>query len=261
MRASIRRSSQTPTHRSRRTLAAVAALSLGLAACGDDEGGGGTDEAEVEAPADDAAEEDGGTGENAEQPEAAAEFEDLQENEVVPGVYLDVPTEATGQVQARKTPVGSAYLAALDDESGAVSVNVQFEGPDVEGQLEAIDAIVESGQAEVTAGPEAIEIEGADDASRVELEAPGGEASATGLFIVADGNAISLAIEVTEDADVDVDTIVDSLRIDPERLQMAGTAEPPAITDGGVTDGAATDGAADDGTADAGTTEEPDTEG
>lgn len=257
MRASIRRSCQTPTSRSRRTLAAVAALSLGLAACGDDEGAGGTDEAEVEAPADDAVEEDGGTGEGAEQPEAALEFEDLEENEIVPGVYLEVPEEQTGQVQAQKTPVGSAYLAALNDQSGAVSVNVQFEGPDVEGQLEAIDAIVESGQAEIAEGPEEIDIEGADEASRVVLTAPEGEATATGLFIVADGNAISLAIEVTEDADVDVDTIVDSLRIDPERLQMAGTAEPPAITDGGATDGA-TDGTAG---ADAGTTEEPDTEG
>lgn len=248
MRASVRRTGNATTHRARRTLAALAALCLGLAACGDDdESAGGTDETEVEAPADDAAEEDGATTDGAEQPEAASEFEDLEEGEIVPGVYLDVPAEDSGQVQAQKTPVGSAYLAALDEQSGAVSVNVQFEGPDVEGQLEAIDAIVESGQAEIAEGPEEIEIEGADEASRVVLTAPEGGATATGLFIVADGNAISLAIEVTEDADVDVDTIVDSLRIDPERLQMAGTAEPPAVTDDGVTDGptdGATDGAA-----------------
>jgi hypothetical protein len=245
MLASTRR-----TRRSRSTLAALAALSLGLAACGADDDTTSEDDVdtEVEAPADDGLDEDA-PEDGVEDPEAAPPaFEDLEEGELVPGVYMDVPVDETLPVQAQPTPVGSAYVAALTDQTGAVSLNVEFDGQDLDQLLEGIDALVESGQAEVTAGPDEIEIEGAEEATRVELSAPEGGATATGLFAIADGHAISIAIEVTDGADIDVEAMIESLRIDAERLEMAGTAEMP---DGGeAPDGTAPDGdAADDGSA------------
>lgn len=245
MLASTRR-----TRRSRSTLAAIAALSLGLAACGADDGTTTDDDVdtEVEAPADEGLD-DGAAEDGIEDPEAAPPaFEDLEDGELVPGVYMDVPVDETLPVQAQPTPLGSAYVAALTDQTGAVSLNVEFEGQDLDQLLEGIDALVESGQAEVTAGPDDIEIEGADEATRVELSAPEGGATATGLFAIADGHAISIAIEVTDEADIDVEAMIDSLRIDADRLEMAGTAEMP---DGGeAPDGPATDDdLAEDGTA------------
>lgn len=242
MLASTRRTRRS--HRARRTLAAVAVVALGLAACGGDAGTDVTDDTEVEAPA------DGG-----EDPEAAPAFEDLEEGEVVPGVYLDVPVDESLPVQAQPTPFGSGYVAALTDQSGAVSLNVEFDGADLGELLASIDALVESGQAEVAAGPETVEVDGADEASRVELAAPEGGATATGLFAIADGHAVSLAIEVSDGSEVDVERIVDSLRIDPDRIEMAGTAEMPEGTDGAAPDdgGDAADAGEDGATPEDGT--------
>jgi hypothetical protein len=237
------------TRRTRSTIAVVAALSLGLAACGGDEEAPETEDAEVEAPADDGAIDDEPAVDGAEDPQAAPGFEDLEEGEIVPGVYLDVPVDETFPVQAQPTPVGSAYVAAMTDQTGAVSLNVEFEGQSLDELLSGIDDLVEAGQAEVAEGPDEIEVDGADEASRVELAAPEGGATATGIFAIADGNAISLAIEVIDESDIDVEAIIDSLRIDPERLQMAGTAETPEAPDG------AADGGVEDGAADAGTDE------
>lgn len=246
MLASTRR-----TRRTRATIAAIAALSLGLAACGADDDTPNTDDdvdTEVEAPADDGLDEEV-PEDGMEDPQAAPPaFEDLEDGELVPGVYMDVPVDESLPVQAQPTPFGSAYVAALTDQTGAVSLNVEFEGQDLDQLLEGIDALVESGQAEVTAGPDEIEIEGADEATRVELSAPEGGATATGLFAIADGHAISIAIEVTDDADIDVEAMIDTLRIDADRIEMAGVAEMP---DGGdAPDGPATDDDLDeDGTA------------
>ncbi|MEX1178411.1 MAG: hypothetical protein WEB09_08105 [Nitriliruptor sp.] len=265
MFASTRRfrgSDRSPITRSARTgVAAFAALSLGLAACGDGGDDAADEEAEIEAPADDGAEdgeaapEDGTDGE-LEQPEPVG-FEDLEDGEVVPGVTLDAPVD-DGQSQAQPTPVGSAYVGSLGEQSGAVTVNVEFDGQSLDELLAGIDTLVESGQAEVTSEPEDVEVEGADEASRIELAAPGGEATATGIFATADGNAISIAIEVLEGSDIDIDSIIDSIVIDPARLQAEGVLEldeaPAPETDGGDP---AADGS-DAGTAPA--TEDPATE-
>lgn len=258
MIASLRRPrrSQAP----RRTLALAAALTLGLAACGGDDDGD-TDEPELEAPADDGVEDDGVDADGLDDGEdpAAASFEDLEDGEVVPGVYLDVPVDEEFPVQAQPTPVGSAYVAAMTDQAGAVSLNVEFEGQSVDELLSGIDELVEAGQAEVVEGPDDVEVEGADEAVRVELAAPEGGASATGIFATADGHAVSLAVEVSDEADIDVEAIIDSLRIDAERLEMAGTLDLPE--DGGEMPGGPdgeVDGSAGDDGADAEDAGEPD---
>jgi hypothetical protein len=248
MIASTRRSRRTLAPR--RTIAAAAVLTLGLAACGTDDDTD-ADEPEVEAPADDGAV-DEGLDDGLEDPEAAPGFEDLEDGEIVPGVYLDVPVDESFPVQAQPTPVGSAYVAALTDQTGAVSLNVEFDGQSIDELLGGVDDLVEAGQAEIAEGPDDIEVEGADEAVRIELAAPEGGATATGIFASADGHAISLAIEVTEDSEVDVEAIIDSLRIDPERIEMAGTMEMP---DGTAPDGTAPDGGEGEAPAD------PDAEG
>ncbi len=263
MIASLRRTrttrSQPTGRRARRGVAVAAALSLGLAACAPDDGADGEDE--IEAPADDGAADDGAIddgaaaedevteGEELEQPEAAG-FDTLTADEVVPGVSLDAPVDE-GASQAQPTPTGSAFVGSLADQNGAVTVNVEFEGQSLDELLAGIDDLVEAGQAEVTSGPEPIEIEGADEASRVELAAPGGQAMATGIFATVDGNAISIAVEVLEGSDIDVEAIIDSIVIDADRLQVEGTLEledAPAPAD------------PDDPTDEA-TTEDDDTEG
>jgi hypothetical protein len=128
-----------------------------------------------------------------------------------------------------------------------VSLNVEFDGQSIDELLSGIDDLVEAGQAEISEGPDDIEVEGADEAVRVELASPEGGATATGIFATADGHAISLAIEVTDDSAIDVEAMIDSLRIDADRLEMAGTMELP--------DGPAPDGAPDEGAVD------PDAEG
>lgn len=258
MMASTRR-----IRRTRRTLAAAAALTLGLAACGGDDTTENDDTEEVEAPAEDTEVEDEPVEEDAtdgaDEQAAPPAFEDLEDGELVPGVYLDIPDADQLQVQAQPTPVGSGYIAAFPDQSGAVSLNVEFDGPPLDELLGGVDELVDSGQAEVASGPEEVEVEGADEASRIELAAPEGGATAIGIFAVADGNAISLAIEVTEGAEVDVEAMIESLRIDPERLQMAGTAElPEAPVEDGAADAGTEGTAPEDGEADAAETDEPD---
>jgi hypothetical protein len=242
MIAPIRRSRRTLSPR--RTIAAAAVLTLGLAACGGDDNGDapeGEDDPEVEAPADDGAVDDG-AADGLEEPEAAPGFEDLEEGEIVPGVYLDVPVDESFPVQAQPTPVGSAYVAALTDQTGAVSLNVEFDGQSIDELLSGIDDLVEAGQAEISEGPDDIDVEGADEAVRIELASPEGGATATGIFATADGHAISLAIEVTDDSAIDVEAMIESLRIDTDRIEMAGTMEMP---DGTAPDGAPEEGAID----------------
>src|SRR5690606_39035313 len=125
-----------------------------------------------------------GTDEGTDEEAAPPAFEDLEDGEIVPGVYLDVPggDEIQVQVQAQPTPTGSGYIAALPDQSGAVSVNVEFDGPELDELLAGVDDLVESGQAEVAAGPDEVDVEGADEASRIELAAPEGGATAVGIF-------------------------------------------------------------------------------
>jgi hypothetical protein len=246
MIASLRRSRRSLAPR--RTLALAAALTLGLAACGDD---GDTDEPEVEAPADDGVEDDGLDGDgldDGEDPTAAPGFEDLEDGEVVPGVYLDVPVDDSFPVQAQPTPVGSAYVAAMTDQAGAVSLNVEFDGQSIDELLSGIDDLVEAGQAEVVEGPDEVEVEGAEEAVRIELAAPEGGATATGIFATtAEGHAVSLAVEVTEGSDIDVEAVIDSLRIDPERIEMAGTLEVPEGEAPGGPGGDVDGSAGDDG--------------
>jgi hypothetical protein len=234
MLASTRR-----TLRNSPALVALAALSLGLAACGGDDAAD-TDDTEVEAPADEGLDEEADAPPADPDDPAAAPpaFEGLEDGELVPGVYMDVPVDESLPVQAQPTPVGSAYVAAMTDQTGAVSLNVEFDGPELDELLTGIDDLVATGQAEVTDGPDEVEVEGADEAVRVEVAAPEGGASATALFAIADGHAISIAIEVTDDADIDVEEIIDSLRIDPDRIEMAGTAELPDGADPDATDGA-----------------------
>jgi hypothetical protein len=228
-------------------VAAVAALALGLAACGDD-ATEDDDTPELEEPADDVEADDGADpdadpeatepeGEAAPPEDDPAAFEDLEDGEVVPGVRLDAPIDEEAS-QAQRTPTGSAFIASLEGETGALTVNVEFEGQELDEMLAGIEALVEAGQAEVTEEAEDVEVEGADEAQRVELSAPEGGATAIGIFARADGNSISLAVEVLEDADIDVEAIIDSIEIDPERLQAEGTLDiGEGELDGGAADG------------------------
>lgn len=228
-------------------LAAVAALALGLAACGDDTSED-DDTPELEEPADDVEADDGDPeadadpdatepeGEAAPPEEDPAAFEDLEDGEVVPGVRLDAPIDEEAS-QGQRTPTGSAFIASLEGETGALTVNVEFAGQELDEMLAGIEALVDAGQAEVTEEAEDIEVEGADEARRVELSAPDGGATAVGIFAVADGNSISLAIEVLEDADIDVEAVIDSIEIDTDRLQAEGTLELGGELDDGAADG------------------------
>jgi hypothetical protein len=239
--------------RGRATVATLAALTLGVAACSTtDDDPAETDEEEVEAPAEDPAVDDEGEATPPaeedlaeEEEQAAPSFETLEGDEVVPGVSLQAPVD-DDTFEAQPTPTGSAYVASLEGQTGAVTVNVEFEGQSIDELLSGIDVLVESGQAEVTSDPEDVEVEGADEAQRVELAAPGGQATATGIFAIADGNAISIAVEVLEDADIDVEAIIDSIVIDAERLQAEGTLEldeAPADDAGAGTEDAGADDA------------------
>jgi hypothetical protein len=256
MTASTRRSRTTLLRRRdgrpHAGLVVAAALTLGLAACGDDAADEPEDTPEIEEPADDVeapAEDDPVAPDDeaaAPEPEPAPSFTDLEDGEVVPGVRIDAPIDEDA-AQGQPTPTGSAFIAALAEETGALTVNVEFEGQELDQMLGGIEALVESGQAEVTSGPDEIEVAGADEASRVELSAPGGDATAIGIFATADGNSVSIAVEVLQDADIDVEAVIDSIEIDADRLQAEGTLElddaetdPDAGTDG--TDGAAVDG-------------------
>jgi hypothetical protein len=256
MTASTRRS--RPTLLRRRDgrphagLVVAAALTLGLAACGDDTADEPEDTPEIEEPADDGeaeapAEDDPAVEDDeaaAPEPEEVPSFTDLEDGEVVPGVRIDAPIDEDA-AQGQPTPTGSAFIAALADETGALTVNVEFEGQELDQMLGGIEALVESGQAEITSGPDEIEVAGADEASRVELSAPGGDATAVGIFATVDGNSVSIAVEVLQDADIDVEAVIDSIEIDADRLQAEGTleldgADPDAGTEN--TDGAAVDG-------------------
>lgn len=238
--------------RPRPGLALVAALSLGLAACGGDAGDDEDDAPEIEEPADDvetpgedetSADDgaddsvDGGgadDGEAAPEPAPASGFSDLEDGEVVPGVRLDAPIDEDVS-QGQPTPTGSAFIAALGDETGALTVNVEFEGQELDDMLAGIEALVESGQAEITSGPDEIDVEGADEASRVELSDPEGGATAVAIFATVDGNSISLAVEVVQGSDIDVEAIIGSIEIDGDRLQAEGTLEldeAPGTADG-----------------------------
>jgi hypothetical protein len=254
MTASTRRSRTTLLRRRdgrpHAGLALLAALTLGLAACGDDAADETEDTPEIEEPADDVeapAEDDTAVEDDetaAPEPEPVPSFTDLEDGEVVPGIRIDAPIDEDA-AQGQPTPTGSAFIAALADETGALTVNVEFEGQELDQMLGGIDALVESGQAEVTSGPDEIEVEGADEASRVELAAPSGDATAIGIFATADGNSISLAIEVLQDADIDVEAIIDSIEIDADRLQAEGTLEldeAPGTADGAVDGGLEDDG-------------------
>lgn len=195
----------------RRSLAALSVLVVGLAACGGGDGNGDP-AGDVDAAPE---------GEAAEDPLAEAEVEtfeegDLEEGEVVPGVRLEVPPAA--EQQAQPLPAGAGFVAALEDESGAIFLDVQHEGASVDELLADIEALVDEGQAELTETPTEIEVEGADEATTFELTDPTGAAFATGVFATTGTTAVSLAIEVPADSDLDVQAIVDSLVIDPDRL-------------------------------------------
>lgn len=235
-------------------LVGAAASILVLAACGDGEETEEPDPSpEIEEPADDPeAAPEGEIGDDGELAEPLPEpgFDDLEEGEVVPGVRIDAPVDeetSTGQ----PIPTGSAFVGSLAGETGALTVNVELDYPgDVDGLLAGIDALVESGQAEVTDGPSDAEVEGADDAQRVELTSEG--ATAVAVFAIAGGNGISVAVESIEGADLDVDAILDSIVIDPDRLALGAAAGPDDGTapeqDGSLDDGEdADDGGEPDG--------------
>jgi hypothetical protein len=268
MSASTRRSRTTLLRRAdgrpHAGLAVAAALTLGLAACGNGDDDADDDAPELEEPAEDVeadpetdTETDTEPDPDAEDETAAPEaeqppgFTTLEDGELVPGVSIDAPIDEEAS-QGQPTPTGSAFVAALEGETGALTINVEFEGQELDELLAGIDALVESGQAEVTSEPEETEVEGADEASRVELSAPGGEATATGIFAIAGDNAVSIAIEALEGSDIDVEAIIDSIVIDADRLQAEGPLElddapaPDGDTDGtdedaGTGDDAATD--------------------
>jgi hypothetical protein len=257
MTASTRRSRTTLLRRRdgrpNAGLALVAALTLGLAACGDDTTDEPEDTPEIEEPADDVeapADDDTATEDDeaaAPEAEPAPTFTDLEDGEVVPGVRIDAPIDENA-ARGQPTPTGSAFLAALAEETGALMVNVEFEGQELDQMLGGIEALVESGQAEVTSGPDEVEVAGADEASRVEISAPDGDATAVSIFATADGNSVSIAVEVVEGADIDVEAVIDSIEIDADRVQAEGVLElddgdPAAGTDGDAgTDGGAVDG-------------------
>jgi hypothetical protein len=222
----------------RRSLATLAVLTLGLAACGDD--AADDTASETEAPADDGAAEDGTADDPAdgaadagtddelpegEDPAAAPEsFEEgaIEEGEVLPGVRLEVPEEQNAEVQQQPLPTGAGYVASLPEQGGAVFVDVEYEGTSLDELLDGIDALVEAGQAELEDGPNDIDVEGADEAARVDLVDPTGEAQAIGVFASVDGVAVSLAVETPVGTDLDVDSIIDSLALDAERLTVEG---------------------------------------
>lgn len=192
----------------RRHLALLAVLALGLGACGDDGPGDPTvaPETDVDASAD---------------PLGETEVEmygegDLEEGEVVPGVRLEVPEGA--DVQAQPLPTGAGYVAAFQDGSGAVFLDVQHDAVTLDELLADIDTLVAEGAAEMSAPPRELDVEGADEAATFELTDPTGEAIATGVFATVGTTAVSLAIEIPADSDLDVAAIVDSLAIDPDRL-------------------------------------------
>jgi hypothetical protein len=226
MRASVRRS-----------LATLSVLALGLAACADDESQTTESDAEVtdEGVADDGDFQDGDDPAAAETPEGEAppapdeqpemptfEEGDLEDGEVVPGVRMDEVEGA--DVQAGPAPTGAAYAATLPDQTGLVFVDVTV---GVEAELDdllaQVDEIESSGQGTIEAGPDDLDVPGADDAARVDLSDASGEADATLVVAVADGSAVSVALEQpAEGGELDIDALVDSIELDAERLAESG---------------------------------------
>lgn len=211
----------------RRSLAILSAAALTLAACGDD--GDDTDAAAPEDGAElgevpeDALPQEGQPPEEGELPDEPAEqqppqFEegDLEDGEVIPGVRVTVPDDA--EVTAGPGPVGAIYQAALMEEQTAVFIEAVGSRTSIEELSSGLDDLEESGQAEITEGPDSFEVPGADEAQVIRLMDATGAQQATVLLATAGEGAVSMAIEGSSEADFDPQPILDSLELDAERL-------------------------------------------
>ncbi len=265
----------------RRSLATLSVLTLGVAACGDDESQTTDSEAEVtdegaeddgsfenDGAADDGAAEDPGGEDPAEEPDADAapdgeaapapeqppeppmfEDGDLEDGEVVPGVRMDEPEGA--DIQAGPVPTGSAYVATLPEETGLVFVEVGVGvGVGVDELLGQAEEIEASGQGTIESGPDEIEVTGADEAGRIDLvEVTGGSgtADATLVAAIAGESAVTIAFEMpTDSGDLDVDALIGSIEFDADRLDESGEAPAEAPADDLPTDDPAEDEAAEE---------------
>lgn len=201
----------------RRSLALLSALALGLAACGDDggdapddlAGADGTDELDPDALPDDL---------TAPEPPAFDDG-DLEDGEVVPGVVMDLPEGGT--IQGGPVPTGAGFAAQYDDQSLVVLETINTE-ISIDELTAGVDQIEASGAAEVISGPDELDLEGADEARIVEVEAEGGILGTLVLATVGE-HAMSLAIERPEGG-IDAEAIVASLRLDGDRFAEAQAA-------------------------------------
>lgn len=196
----------------RRSLALLSAVALGLAACGDDGGNDdpaavdGTDQLDAEQMPDDMA---------APEPPSFGDDE-LEDGEVVPGVKLDLPEGGTAE--GGPVPTGAGFAAQYEDQSLVVLETINTE-ISIDELTAGVDQIEASGAAEVLSGPDEIDIPGADEARIVEVEAEGGILGTLILATVGE-HALSLAIERPEGG-IDADAIVASLELDGDRFVEA----------------------------------------
>lgn len=208
----------------RRSLAVFSAAALALAACGSDDDNGSEGDP---AAAPDASEEvDPDQLPDDLDPEAmeppSFEDGDLEGGEVIPGVTLEVPEG--GEVQAGPGPGGAVFQSLYADTGAVVFVEAAVAGLSVDELLQGLEGIEESGEAEITSEAEDVDVPGADEARRVSLVDVNGR-EATLVVATAGDAAVSMAIEADEGSDFDPEPIIDSLKLDGDRIEEG--APPP----------------------------------
>lgn len=216
----------------RRSLVILSVAAVALAACGGDGDTDGTtapqngteqNGAELDDVPEDALPDAGQPPEDGELPDELAEQEppqfeegDLEEGEALPGVRITVPDDA--EVNAGPGPVGAIYQAALLEQETVVFIEAVGSGTSIEELTAGLDDLEESGQAEITEGPDEIDVPGADEAQLIRLMDASGAQQATVLLATAGQGAVSVAIEGSADTDLDPQPIIDSLELDADRL-------------------------------------------
>ena len=150
----------------------------------------------------------------------------LADGEVLPGLVLTAPEGTVGRTIEGNG--GRTYTGVLDDRNVAVFVEVVPNGPTVDFRVDDVESLAADDGATLDEGPTDVDVPGAEAASRVALTDPRGFVTASTLFATAGSTSISIIVEAPTGSSLDVDAILDSVKIDADRLDADFEPSPPA---------------------------------